>query len=276
MLIYNHQSGRLGNAAFRYIAAIIFGSIYNIQFTMTDTLPPNSIPINDEYYVEWLAKAKSNQPPQIDLTKNYIFVGYFQHDYSQFKEIIKTYIKNHPDDRLWTDGNTHNTNEYDYPATFYTASQLLSNNLTTYIPQYDIVVHLRLEDSIEGNRTMDPKSIIRILNDLHTETNTKICFVVNTPKTQIENQYINSLRQPYENTIIESNDPITDYHIMKNARILITSLSTLSWIAALMNDSLTQLYFPNVKSHRNLICESIQTPIQNTIIYHYDIISFIC
>jgi len=274
MLIYNHPSGRLGNAAFRYIASIVFGSIYNIQFTITDKLPSNSITINDEYFVDWLAKAKSNQPPQIDITKNYIFVGYFQHDYSHFKELIKTYIENHPDDKLWTDGNTSNTNEYSYPATFYTASQLISNNLTTHISQYDIVVHLRLEDSIEGNRTMDPKTIIRIIDDLHPNPNTKICFVVNTPKTQIEHQYINSLRQLYENTIVESNDPITDYHIMKNAKILITSLSTLSWVAALMSDSIKQLYFPNVKSHRNLICESIQTPIRNTIIYDYNILQF--
>lgn len=62
---------------------------------------------------------------------------------------------------------------------------------------------------------------------------------------------------------------------MKNTKILITSLSTLSWVAALMSDSITQVYFPNIKAHRNFLCESIQTLIPNTIIYDYTIISYI-
>jgi len=270
MLIYNHPSGRLGNAVFRYIASVVFGTTYDANFEIIDSPPPNAIVINDEYFIDWLAQRKSNNITPIHQPQNYIFIGYFQHDYSPFKQIIQNYITTHPNDKLWTDGNTQYSNEYNYQSTFYTAQQLL--NQPNPIHHYDIVVHLRLEDSIEGNRTMDPNSIKKLLREF--EPQSKICFVVNQPTKQIEHQYIDSLRQTYENTTIESNDTITDYHIMKNAKILITSLSTLSWVAAQLSDSLIHLYFPNVKSHRNLICESIQRPIQNTIIYDYDIYKF--
>jgi hypothetical protein len=266
MQIYNNPQGRLGNSIFRYFASIVFGSRYDVNFEIVDIPPINPIVINDEYFVEWLFL--SNNPPRIDSTNNYIFIGYFQHDYSSFKEIIQNYIITHPNDKLWTDGNTPYCNNFNYPATYYLSQQLLKHS--TYTPQYDIVVHLRLEDSIEGNRTMDPNSIKQIIEKL--DPTSKICFVVNQPTKELEYQYIDSLKQSYGNTIIESNDPITDFHIMKNAKILIASLSTLSWVAGQMNNSLTKFYFPNIKTHRNLICESIQTPIPNTIVYDYDIL----
>ena len=263
MYIYNHPSGRLGNAIYRYIASIIFGTIYG-NFIISDELHHQSTIIDDEYYITWLTNVKNNNIPQIDKSTNYIFKGFFQHDYSLYKDIIYEYILNHPHDKLWTDGNNSNNNNYNYPATFYESHQLIENTEK----KYEIVIHLRLEDSILGNRTMNPNSLVTIINSLPSH---KICIVVNSPNTELEMKYIDFFRNKYD-IIVESNDPITDYQIMKNAKILITSTSTLSWCAALMGNTIETVYFPNIKNNRNYICESLQTPVKNTILYDYSVL----
>lgn len=288
MYIYNKPSGRLGNAIYRYIASIIFGHIYK-NFIISEQPVEPSLIINDEYYLKWLTDVKNNNIPQIDTSINYIFIGFFQYDYSNYKDIIYNHILNNPHDKLWTDGNNNYENNYNYVSMFYESQKLL---FTHSIKKYEIVIHLRLEDSIIGNRTMNPNSIIQIIDTLpytintsYSETNKnnycnsdytenhndikKICIVVNTPKSDIEIKYIDFFKNKYDITL-ESNDPITDYHIMKNAKILITSLSTLSWCAALMSDTIEQLYIPNIKNYQYQIGEL--SKISNTIIYDYNIL----
>jgi uncharacterized Fe-S radical SAM superfamily protein PflX len=89
---------------------------------------------------------------------------------------------------------------------------------------------------------------------------------MNKASNELEYKYINYLKQFIELSI-ESNDIITDYHIMQNAKILICSKSTLSWAAALLSTSVTTVYMPNYPA--NYIHETFRTPIENTIPYDY-------
>jgi len=54
---------------------------------------------------------------------------------------------------------------------------------------------------------------------------------------------------------------------MKNAKILVCSCSTLSWIAAFLSDKVTTVYFPNYKNRQ--IHETFKKPIENTILYDF-------
>ena len=44
--------------------------------------------------------------------------------------------------------------------------------------------------------------------------------------------------------IFESNDSVTDFKIMNNAKILICSLSTLCWMAGFLSKKIEKVYFP--------------------------------
>jgi hypothetical protein len=74
---------------------------------------------------------------------------------------------------------------------------------------------------------MHPESIKNVLDKINEKS---VCLVVNKPTMEIENKYIDYFKKFY-NITIESNSGIEDYHIMKNAKILVCSCSTLSWIA---------------------------------------------
>ena len=65
----------------------------------------------------------------------------------------------------------------------------------------------------------------------------------------IEQQYIDFFKKYYDITV-ESNDVLDDYTIMKNAKTLVCSMSTLSWCAALFSNNPQTVYFPEYKIYR--------------------------
>ena len=66
--------------------------------------------------------------------------------------------------------------------------------------KYNIVIHLRLEDFIEISHVINPISIKKIIDSLVSEyPNETFCFVLNTPKTEIERKYINYLTENLSN-----------------------------------------------------------------------------
>jgi hypothetical protein len=134
---------------------------------------------------------------------------------------------------------------------------------------YEIVFHLRLEDFITLSHVMNPESLSKILDNYKDK---QICFVVNKITTKLEEKYIDFFMKRYD-IVLESNDVITDYHIMKNAKILCCSCSTLSWIAAFFSVTVELVYFPNYEySHGNedRYHERFKKPIENTVLYDFD------
>jgi hypothetical protein len=88
---------------------------------------------------------------------------------------------------------------------------------------------------------------------------------MNAPTTAFEHRYINYFKNKFD-IVCESNDPITDYHIIKNAKTLVCSRSTMCWAAAFFSNTLETVYFPNYIATTH-IHETFKTPISNTIPY---------
>jgi hypothetical protein len=260
MKIYNHNKGRLGNSIFRLFANIIFCIIFDINSEIFNNhyCKPHII-IDDLCFINFSNIILNKKPLQnIDKNSIILFNGYFQHEkiYTLFKSQIIHFIKTHPEIILTTH---HNEN--------YKAIDLVNFNISR---QYNIVVHLRLEDFIEISHVINPIAIKKIIDEITLEyPNETICFVLNTPKTEIENKYINYLTNNLNNFKIESNDVITDFTIMRNAKVLVCSCSTLSWAASFLSSTLEKVYIPNY-NNPDRIHETFKTPIQNTILYDFE------
>lgn len=258
--------GRLGNAIFRYLSSTIFLLNYDAKRDFIININKQEcFNIGDNFYIEWKNSLLYNNKKLDMFPGNYLFVGYFQHDdiLKKYKNELIEHIKQNPDDLLITDGNFGNENIYSYTFSSYKSIDILTTNKK--FDKYDIVFHLRLEDFITYDLVMNPNSLIKILDNYKNE---KICFVLNKVNTELEEKYIDYFTKNY-NIVLESNDVITDYHIMKNAKILCCSCSTLSWIAAFFSETVELVYFPNY-NNPDRIHENFKKPIENTILYNFD------
>jgi hypothetical protein len=254
MKIINHNKGRLGNSIFRLFSNIVFLTVYDIDGEITNGHAHYDILVDDMFFVNWSNSVLNGKIPVISKYTTLHFCGFYQHDkiFMFFKNEIINYINNHPNLLLTTDRNE-----------IYRAHELINYNLDK---KYKIVVHIRLEDFLEINQVLNPLSICKLIDQILIKTNdTNICFVVNQPKTELEFKYINFFKKKYNNIIIESNDPIKDFNLMRNAEFLICSYSTLSWCAAFLSDTVKEVYIPdyNIQLHQTF------KNINNTILYNY-------
>ena len=251
MKVYDQPGGRLGNAIFRYLASSLFCILYNGERTNSNEDCDQII--TDESFIYWFTIILNNQECYPSFDHCYKFNGYFQHDeiYKKYKKELVTWIQTHPNDILKTDG--------DIP--FFKSIDILSNSES--VKMYDTVVHIRLEDFIQNNDVIHPLSLKNILDQLST---TSFCFVCNKISHTIEQQYIHFFKKYYDITV-ESNDVLADYTIMKNAKTLVCSLSTLSWCAAFFANNPQTVYFPDYTFYRNH--ETFKTPSDNTIHYPF-------
>jgi hypothetical protein len=82
-------------------------------------------------------------------------------------------------------------------------------------------------------------------------------------------EYIDTIKDFLNNNDIifhiENNDVLTDYYVMKEAEVLICSVSTLSWAAAYFSEKIHKCYMPDYQIRGNgMTCKY---PINNTILY---------
>jgi hypothetical protein len=261
MFVCDFPQGRYGNAIFRYLASSLFCILYNAERTYDETLCDTVF--SDFDFIEWSRRVLQDDMPSIDITKNYLFRGYYQHDkiFQKYKTQLISYIETHPNERLITDGyKPGGSGLYHYTVTEYMSLDLLMHKQV--VPKHDIVVHLRLEDFVFVNQCLHPKCISDVLENFGQS---QICFVVNTPTTPFEHRYINYFKNKFS-IVCESNDPVTDYHIIKNAKLLVCSRSTLCWAAAFFSNTLETVYFPNY-TNPNHPHETFKQPIENTFLY---------
>lgn len=259
MKVYNSKLGRLGNAIFRYFASTLFCIIYNAELTYNQA--ECNVIMSDENFINWSQNILHNNIPQFPPNLSFIFYGYYQHDqiYLKFKNELISWMLNHPNDLIYTDGNNQLTSIYNYNERSYRVIDLLINPFPD--KYYKTVLHLRLEDFINNNSVIHPECIKKVLDQIGESD---ICIVVNQPKIDLEHKYINYFKKFY-NIVLESNTMIEDFHIMKNANILICSCSTISWAASFLSPNLTKLFIPNYDHGR--IHETFKRPIENTILY---------
>ena len=271
MIICNNNYGRLGNSIFRLFANIIFCIVYNTNAHITNDIIINpDIIICDKLFANIIniiinnhIHGCSTELPNLSLYNRnnciVLFNGYYQHDtiYKIYKRQIIDYIINHPELILKTDRNEK-----------YRAFDLIN-----FKPDriYNIVVHFRLEDFIHNGLVMNPYSVKQILDRIIIEfPNETLCFVVNICKTELEQKYMDFFIKCFKNVKIESNDVITDFAIMKNAKVLVCSCSTLSWVASFLSDTVVKVYMPNYNNPDRIIHETFKNPIDNTILYDFE------
>jgi hypothetical protein len=264
MIILKKNTGRLGNAIFRLFAIIIFCTAYNdtnptiLNYNEANYREP--IVINDVYFNNFLdVFIKNKQVYMLDTNSVLLFDGYYQHDqiYVSNKQKIVDFIRSRPDLILETDRKEK-----------YLATNIIDFDLPLS-KHHDIVVHLRLEDFIDISLVMNPDTIKIILEDLGREfPEETIAVVVNNPTTELERKYICYLTKNLAKFKIVSNDVITDFTIMRKAKILVCSCSTLSWAASLLSDTLERVYVPDLKTRS--IHETFSKPIANTVNYKFE------
>lgn len=267
MEIYLIARGRLGNALFRYFAAILFIVNNEYKYTTTINRLQQKVIINDKIFDKLIQNNTFNQY----LDKNLELQGYFQYDsiYRKYKSEILSYMKDHPNDLLLTDGNKENSKGYNYNQETYKVGDLIIPD--NFSKCYKTVIHLRLEDFVKLNFCIKVEKIIELLDILELED---CCIVVKPINLDFEKNYIQKINKFYEKKYnkpiqVESNSVVEDFYIMQNAETLICSLSTLSWCAALISNKIKTCYMPDwnhntpgIGSHTR--CKK---PIENTIFY---------
>ena len=188
--------------------------------------------------------------------------GYYQHDdiYRRYKREIIGYINNHKDHEVMTDGVTAG----DGVLEVFKMHDIL-NTPTSFNRTYKNVLHIRLEDFVTHNFYLKVERVANLLRGLDIKD---ICVVCKEPNSEFEHNYIGRLRDSCNARNIkfyaEHNDILTDYYIMKEAELLICSLSTLSWCAAFFSDKINTCYFPDYDVSAGQTCKK---PIENTILY---------
>lgn len=231
MKVFDEYGFRLGNAIFRYMASSLFCILYNAERTYN----PNEATtiFSEEDFIRWSDHIITTKTIPIIGDKGYKFPGFYQRDiYYLFKGQLIEWFKTHSNDTIISDVDNNNT--------IYSINELF----TPSEKKYQTVLHIRLEDFVHPTTKliMHPLSICNILDNIHEEC---FCIVVNKLTTQIEIDYIDYFKKRY-NIIIESNDIITDFKIMNNAKKLICGLSTISWCAGFLSTTAEQIFFPKI------------------------------
>ena len=78
MKVYDKQSGKLGNAIFRYLASSLFCILYDAERTYS--IEKCDAIMTYKVFFEWAEKIVNNKQCQVPFEHCYIFYGYFQHN----------------------------------------------------------------------------------------------------------------------------------------------------------------------------------------------------
>lgn len=200
---------------------------------------------------------------------NYLFSRFYQHDliYRKYKKELLEYMRINKDHYVLTDG--INAGDGNHQKFFI---KDIINTSKSFDKFYDLVIHVRLGDMVNLGFALSCGAIKNLIKKIEFPKNS--CIVVNKPKNDFEHNFINTLQCFIKDTHnidinIESNDILTDFHIMKNAQILVCSISTMSWCAALLSDTIEKCYMPDYPKNLNEYgnCKHLT---ENTILYEYN------
>jgi hypothetical protein len=260
MKIYGINSGGFGNAVFNVLGTILLKVLFptEIEIVSFETMEEieeykqTAIPINDEYFLE-IVNTKIEKKTDLcilDPTRNYWNNCYSQYDeiYVRYREQIVEYILAHPQEKIFA-GHTYR---------FFPIHDIVSVQETE---RYDVLLHLRLGDFVALGWTIHPEIIRECFSkalveatalekDPEKSENKKIGIMLYHRKTELENKYVEYVREVCPTAeILENNDIITDYNILRNAKHVIASCSTFSWISLLFAQENQTVSFPNYE-HR--------------------------
>jgi len=279
--IFN-QSGRFGNAIFRYMAYVVlqkgstnFKYILDTDFSKlkntnthdevnTKICAKTTTIINEDNFFDFINTENSNISKLLDNT-NISLHGYFQYDkiYLQNKSYILDFIEQHKNEHL-----VRTDNE------MYLTKHIIDDMLLEPSKQYENVIHIRLGDFNGRPDFIETEYMLRLFDKTKDIYYNKTAIVIETLTSDVDIKYLNTILKWFTQNnmpvpVIESNDMLTDYNIMKQAKVIISSMSTLCWAAAYFSKSLEKIYMPNynffeIEDRKN---GYFKTPIENTILY---------
>ena len=238
MYITYQANGRLANNLFQYLYTLAISLHFNIPFEHENTDCINNAiqSIQENSHISNIIEDAMiyNKPIHFKSDITYILDGYWQYDeiLVRYKYKIKKYIQANISHIVKTHSN------YNIQSGF-----MLYTNLT--INKYDIVLHIRLDDF---GKFIHPDSYKPILSNIDT-----VHLILDKPNKQWEYIYLNYMTSHY-NCIVHYGSLEEDYHTMKNAKILICSMSSLSWVAAYWNESADKIYMPRNDAQKNTGC----------------------
>ena len=202
--------------------------------------------------------------------------GFFQfgYIYLKYKQQILDYMEQHK--------HTHSI-QTDINERFL-MRDILDDIVLPENKKYDIVIHIRLGDFNGRPDFIELDHYIALFDSLYDVfveytikngiKNGKRIGIVYQPTTSADDgNYIAACQQWFINHAIpfhfEYNSILVDFNIMKQAKMLICSMSTLSWTAAYFSNHIERCYMPNYNFFTNTDRASFffHKPIQNTILY---------
>ena len=262
--------GRLGNAIFRYMASAIMCIITKGQYICkaeSENDHKNRLVLSDDIFYKISSMLLNDtQIYNLNNLSNIIMSEFYQHDaiYKKYKSQIIEFIEKNDNHYVITDG----VNAGDKNCEKYNMSDIL-NTPISFSKIYKNVLHLRLEDFVTHNLFIPVNRIIELFEKNIINPDDTLCIVCKKITTPFENEYMNTLKYFFQvnkkiNIVIEHNDTLTDYYIMKEATNLICSKSTMSWAAAFFSTKIQKCYMPNYEESINSTCKY---PIDNTVLY---------
>ena len=245
MKIYGINYGGFGNAIFNKLGTILLWILFpNVELVSFETqeeideYKKTAIEINDEYFLKIVNDKIERYTDIMDQTKTYWVHCFCQYDeiYTRYKRQIIDYILAHPQEKIFS-GHINR---------FFPMIDILSEKETEI---YDILLHVRLGDFLGNGWILHPECVRDIFSKTISSIQdaSKIAILVDHQETELEKRYVEYIREVYPTaTIISGNaDILYDYNLIRNAKHVICSCSTFSWISVFFAREYQSVTFPN-------------------------------
>lgn len=225
--------GQFGNNLFQYFAAEIMKKIYGydeVKPTFEINLEFNTV-IDDFKFKRIIAAYIAGEKLMIDDSKDILMYGFFQRSEIFLKE--RDFLRS-----LFVEDNTNNI-----------SNRIKISNIIKYKTKHtieptenDLVLHVRLAGAFQWadfidmeNKTSqlyEPEKVKEIIRGIKYD---KLYIVCNTPKADWEKEYLSEFEdlKPEIITGVLGDD----FDFMLKAKKLITSASTMSWMAAFLGNA---------------------------------------
>ena len=229
--VYFLVQGQFGNNLFQYFAAEIIKKIYGyeeVKPTFQINLEFNTI-IEDDKFKRIIDAYMNGSKYEIDTSKDILMMGFFQR--SEIFLFERDYIRS-----LFNEENMNNI-----------SNRIKIGNIVKYKTKHtiepqenDLVMHVHLDDFIDvenkKSQLYSPDDLKNIIKDIPHKT---LYIVCSDPKADWEKEYLNNFNNL--NPIFISGLLGDDFDFLLKAKKLITSASTMSWIASFLGNAETHI-----------------------------------
>lgn len=220
------NGGRFANQMFAYLAAKIISHLCGHE--ILDSRPEGPATI----YTDWMWIDFENKFLQDNTYRdpafkgNIAFYGYFQRSriLNHFREYLKSQI-------------TPENNEIIAWSPEYRAHQIVPLETTRTFAPDELVIHLRLDDFIRQGEAAHPRVYLEQIRKLAETTKiSKYIIICEPTRSPVEVAYLEhfNVLEPLE---IISTDRLEDFRTLQNAKLMLCSNSTYSWLAAFFGNA---------------------------------------